>query len=226
MTQWEFTGIGPDDRKLCAQFVDALPVTGAAISVFASSITETAICASDAIAARLDELQFDLGEGPRWEASRSRAPVLVPRVRHDAQPLWPVFATELRELEVEALFVFPLSVGAVDIGVVELYCAVPGALSMSAQSIAAVLANKTAWNLIGQLLAMEQEAQGDSPPESSPLSRREIHQATGMVLVQAETTATEALLLMRGHAFMHGRTVRDVASDVVARRIDFTSGPS
>lgn len=233
MAQWDFSVAGHDGVGLCTQFVEALPVTGAAIAVFGGSVPETAICASDSLAARLDELQFDLGEGPRWEAARSRKPVLVPDVHHGVHPLWPVFATELLQTGARALFVFPLTIGALDVGVVELYSSAPGALTANDQAIAGVLANRTAWNLIDQLLTMDQASgtgsledaslQEASPRDVSPLSRREIHQATGMILVQAGVSATEALLLLRSHAFAHNRTVRDVASDVVARRLDFTS---
>jgi len=225
---WDFSVPGNDNMELCSQFVDALPVTGAAVSVFGASVPETAVCASDDLAARLDELQFDLGEGPRWEAARSRTPVHVPDARHGQYPLWPVFAMELSELDAQALFVFPLTIGALDVGVVELYRSTPGALTEGHRAIASVLANRTAWNLVDQLLRMNQAALADalelpSPQDASQLSRREIHQATGMVLVQAETTATDALLLIRAHAFAHNRTVRDVARDVVARRLDFSS---
>ena len=54
-------------------------------------------------------------------------------------------------------------------------------------------------------------------------SRREIHQATGMILAQLELSATDALLLLRGYAFSNGRSVRSVAHDVVARKIDFST---
>lgn len=225
MAQWDFSVAGRDGVGLCTQFVEALPVTGAAVAVFGASVPETAVCASDDLAARLDELQFDLGEGPRWEAARSRTPVLVPDVRHGAHP-WPFFATELLQTAARAIFVFPLTIGALDVGVVELYSSTPGALTTTDQATATVLANRTSWNLIDQLLTMNQAARNGAledhlPPDASPLSRREIHQATGMVLVQAGVTATEALLLLRAHAFAHARTVRDVASDVVSRRLDF-----
>ena len=228
MAQWDFSVVGNDDVGLCSQFVDALPVTGAAVSVFGSAVPETAVCASDDLAARLDELQFDLGEGPRWEAARSRTPVLVADGRQGEYPLWPVFATELLQTGALALFVFPLTIGALDVGVVELYRSTPGALTTNDKAVATVLADKTAWNLVNQLLRMNEAVQAGSledvsPPDASPLSRREIHQATGMVLVQAGVTATDALLLMRAHAFANSRTVRDVASDVVGRRLDFTA---
>jgi AmiR/NasT family two-component response regulator len=43
-----------------------------------------------------------------------------------------------------------------------------------------------------------------------------------MVLAQAGTSARDALLLMRAYAFAQGRTVREVARDVVSRSLDFT----
>ena len=52
--------------------------------------------------------------------------------------------------------------------------------------------------------------------------RAEIHQATGMVLVQLGISATDALARLRGYAFVHRRLLLDVARDVVERRLVFT----
>ena len=52
----------------------------------------------------------------------------------------------------------------------------------------------------------------------------EIHQATGMVLVQLDISATDALARLRAHAFVHQRLLIDVARDVVDRRLVFTEG--
>jgi AmiR/NasT family two-component response regulator len=52
--------------------------------------------------------------------------------------------------------------------------------------------------------------------------RAEIYQATGMVLMQLEISATEALARMRAYAFAEQRLLIDVARDVVARRLRFT----
>jgi AmiR/NasT family two-component response regulator len=53
-------------------------------------------------------------------------------------------------------------------------------------------------------------------------SRAEIHQATGMVLMQLDVGADAALARMRAHAFVEGRLLIEVARDVVARRLLFT----
>ncbi|WP_199184243.1 MULTISPECIES: GAF and ANTAR domain-containing protein [unclassified Cryobacterium] len=222
MPEWFSSEGGVEDVPLCATFVDALPVTGAAVSVFGGAVPETVVCATDGLAARLDELQFDLGEGPRWEAARTRSPVLEPRVREGAHPLWPVFFSALLDTEVEALYVFPLILGALDVGIVELYSTTSGALDLTDRAKALVLADQTAWNLLDRLLRDKEATASATITEASPLSRREIHQATGMVIVQMNVTPTDALLLLRGHAFAHGKTVRSIAGDVIARRLQFT----
>ncbi len=43
-----------------------------------------------------------------------------------------------------------------------------------------------------------------------------------MILVQAGVTIDDASLLLRAHAFAAGRTVLEVATDVVDRLIDFS----
>ncbi|MDQ7880440.1 ANTAR domain-containing protein, partial [Microbacterium sp. QXD-8] len=54
-----------------------------------------------------------------------------------------------------------------------------------------------------------------------PFSRREQHQASGMVAAQLQISVDDALVVLRGHAFATGRSVREVAADVVARRMNF-----
>ncbi|MFC5931057.1 GAF and ANTAR domain-containing protein [Cryobacterium melibiosiphilum] len=198
-------------------------MTGAAVSVFGGMVPETSICASDPLAARLDEIQFDLGEGPRWESVRSRLPVHEAYVQQSAHENWPMFGAALKRTGVESLFVYPLSVAALDVGVVELYSLTPGPLSAQDHAIARALASETAWTLLDHLLSMQEAARTTEPRDNAPLSRREIHQATGMVLVQLESNATEALLVMRAHAFSHDRSLRDVASDIVERRLVFAA---
>ncbi|MEC5149777.1 ANTAR domain-containing protein [Cryobacterium sp. GrIS_2_6] len=44
-------------------------------------------------------------------------------------------------------------------------------------------------------------------PEAEGFSRRVIHRATGMILVQLNLSATDAVLLLHGYAFSNGRSV-------------------
>jgi hypothetical protein len=48
-----------------------------------------------------------------------------------------------------------------------------------------------------------------------------IHQATGMIAAQLDDTVANALARLRAAAFASGRSMYDLAHDVVARRVRF-----
>ncbi|MBC7724519.1 MAG: GAF and ANTAR domain-containing protein [Burkholderiaceae bacterium] len=198
--------------------------TGASVSVLASRNSQSTICASDEVAARLDELQFDLGVGPCWQSLSTRQPVIAPRLRTDEYSAWPIFTQALHnendQLNVAAIFAFPLVVGSLDIGAVDLYSVTEGSPSAAQITGAMELAGVTAWEVLRRILA---DGDGTDDPIGD-MSRREVHQATGMVLAQLGISAQDAALLLRAHAFATARSVREVAGDVVARRIDFSDG--
>jgi hypothetical protein len=113
-------------------------------------------------------------------------------------------------------------VGSLEIGAVDLYST--RSLTLSSTQIADVsaLADVAAWQVLRRVLGDQAvDATMDSPAGRS--SRREVHQATGMVLAQLGVSADDAALLLRAHAFATGRSVRDVATDVVERRLDFSA---
>jgi hypothetical protein len=58
-------------NDLCRPFVDQLPVSGVAISVIGTLARRMTVCSSDTVAAQLEGLQFDLGEGPQWEVMKT-----------------------------------------------------------------------------------------------------------------------------------------------------------
>jgi GAF domain-containing protein len=209
---------------LCAPFVELLPVTGASISVFGLPGRELTICSSGPVAARLEELQFDLGEGPHWVVARTGRPAGSPDLVNDAQNDWPVFASAIAGLEVAALFAFPLTMGAVTVGVVDLYRDTPGDLTARDVALAESLARAVVASAV-RLAIRSAEDDGGTEARGAPAMRREVHQAIGMILIQRDTSATEAFSLLRARAFASGCTVEDVASDVVARRLDFGDLP-
>ncbi|OUE23119.1 GAF and ANTAR domain-containing protein [Clavibacter michiganensis] len=212
------------DADLCSPFVVALGMTGAAVSTLGPPLGSETICASDADAARLDEIQLDLGEGPCWEALASGQPVLEPDVQGSASTSWPLARQAMHETGLGAVFAFPLVVAGVDVGAVDLYSDTPRDLSTQqiddATSLSRVLARQV---LRRALLSLTSPAEEDAGAWDGRYSRRELHQATGMVIAQMGLSAADALLVLRGHAFATNRPVRDVANDVVERRLDFTT---
>ncbi|GAA1000745.1 GAF and ANTAR domain-containing protein [Subtercola frigoramans] len=215
---------GDGTASICRPFLRVAPVSGAAVSTIGSGRLGTStICATDPKAVVIDELQIDLGEGPCWQALRTRKPVLSPNFALTEHPAWPVFAKALREYEIGALFAFPLTLGGLDVGSIDLYSHEPLTLTETEVSDVVSLTEIAAWQVLRRVLADDSVNLADVDSDPSPgFSRKQVHQATGMIIAQLEVSSTDALLLLRAHAFASGRSVREVAHAVVSRRLDFT----
>lgn len=210
---------------LCGPCVEVLEVTGASVSMLAGTMSQATLGATDQVAARLEELQLDLGEGPCWEAMDSGVPVLVPEVHELSLPHarpwpWPLFAAAVQDLPTGGIFAFPLRVGAINLGSLDVYRTRPGRLEPEVIRDATALADTMAWAVLQRLLSdTGEDLQGWERDYSD--SRREVHQATGMVLAEVGTTPAGAFALLRARAFSQGRTVRQVAREVIERRLSF-----
>lgn len=202
---------------LAAPFLELLPISGVSISVFDQSQRASLVHSTDSTAARLEEIHFDLGEGPLFDAFSSAAVVSVPDLTSTDR--WPTFLHSAAALDVGAIFIFPLLLGAACTGAVTCYRTTPGPLADADTDIGASLGRAIAAPASLQALVLAQDEPSD---HGHPLeSRREVHQATGMVLWQLDTTATDALARIRAYAFSSERTVQQVAHDVVSRRLNF-----
>jgi len=68
----------------------------------------------------------------------------------------------------------------------------------------------------------------DPASEESPMApalRREVHQATGMIIAQLDVSATAAFARLKGHAFATERPIDDTAHEVVMGRLAFDDLP-
>lgn len=211
--------------SLCAVFLTVLPIDGAAISTLGSPFARETLCATDASAARFDELQLDLGEGPGWVAAATHRPVQVANIRESdgvvGDQQWPTLHQAVNTLDVAAVYAFPLMVGSISVGAVDLHSRAPGRLDDNQVVDAQVLANIAARHVLRR--ALSTRTRHEDGDDDSGFSRRAVHQATGMVLAQLNSTAADALLMIHGHAFSSGRSVREVAADIVGRRLDFST---
>jgi hypothetical protein len=212
----EQSGGRPEDFSV--PFVEFLPITGAAVSTLGDVLGSETLSATDERAARLDELQFDLGEGPCWDALRSAQPVAVASLRVDGRERWPAFVGALEGEEISSLYALPLLVGPLRLGAVDLYSREPTVLNADHEHRAAAMAYVISRHVLR--LALDDHARQE--PFQQPLSRRVVHQATGVVLAQLELSADDARLVIQGQAFATGRPMMEVAEDIVAGRMRFT----
>ncbi len=206
--------------RLCALSLDLLSMDGAGIAVFDGNEHRGALAVSDERFARIDDLQFQLGEGPSIDASNSSRPVLEPDLAR-ASTQWPAFVDAALAAGVRAHFSFPLEMGAARLGVLSLYRQAPSDLDERDLADALSLAR------IAVQLVLDQQAgitPGELPGRLPEIlhHRMRVHQATGMIAAQLDSDVVTALGRLRAHAWANELSVETVAEAVVERRLRFT----
>ncbi|GAA3825875.1 GAF and ANTAR domain-containing protein [Nocardioides panacisoli] len=213
----------PLPELLCVDCDEALGLSGSAMSLMNDAGHQGVIGCSGPLAGQLEELQFELGEGPSLDASRSNRPVLRPDLA-GALSQWPGFAPAALGAGVQAVFAVPLQVDAIRLGSLCLYRSAHGALDDGEAMTTVAYADAA----VAVLLRLQAGAGGAAalPPElGRPLEyRAEVHQATGFLSVQAAVGLPEALLLLRARAFSSDRPLLQVARDVLSGRIRILRG--
>jgi hypothetical protein len=213
----EVSGQAAWAQAVCEACVRSLKrVDGATLTLRTASQAQEMLGASDAWAAGLAQTQYTLGEGPGVEAFTVADPVLAADLARDGGR-WPVFVEAALAAGVGAMFAFPLQIGAITLGTVELFRRGPGALSPSEAAEAVLLAALVTSALLDQAEQDEREAerQWDRPLTSY----QDVNVATGMLATQLRIGLNDAFARLRAHAFASGRPVVEVARDVLARRI-------
>jgi hypothetical protein len=212
-------------EHVCAAVISATGAGGVAVTVILTATPREMIYASDPVASQLEELTLMLGEGPGVDALTGSPALAADLSTPESVARWPVFAPAAVHAGIRAVFALPLQVGAVRLGIMDLYRVQPGDLGPEELADALVLAD-TACALLLDAAHRHQSRSDGRWPEQASQPQPEVHQATGMITVQLGVTAAVALIRLRAYSYAHDRRLRDVAGDVVARRLRFDSDTS
>ncbi|MFJ2739555.1 ANTAR domain-containing protein [Streptomyces sp. NPDC087440] len=119
-------GKGPDTdwAVRCARLLD---MDGLCVSSQADS--GELLWFSGELSARLDDLQFTVGEGPSFEAGKHGTLSLATDLRTIPTRHWAAFVPGAEELGVRSVFAFPLRLGAISVGAMTGYRREPRALT-------------------------------------------------------------------------------------------------
>jgi hypothetical protein len=192
----------------------ALPVSGVGMVLMTEDGPAGTVAVTDGAAAKLEDLQFTLGEGPCVDSSRLGRPVLQPDLLATGSARWPGFTAGALDAGVRAVFALPLRMGGIRLGVLDLYRDRAGALSTEELAEALSFAD-AATTVLLHLQSLDPDVGG--PLGDIPVieDRAEVHQATGMVSVQAGVMLGQALALLQARAFATGRPISALARDVL-----------
>ena len=211
--------------RLCQVAAEAIGMSGAGIMVFEGDLPRGSVCTTGPVSALIEDLQYTLGEGPCVNAHTLGEPVAEADLAAADISRWPAFCPPAVGGGARAVFGFPVRIGAVRLGALNLYRDQPGTLSDDQHADALVMADVAARAILS--------LQADAPPGGLAVELEPgadfhfvVHQAAGMVSIQLDISVTEALLRLRAHAFATETPLAEVAQDVVDRQLRFADPPT
>ncbi|RZS30491.1 ANTAR domain-containing protein [Herbihabitans rhizosphaerae] len=193
-----------------ASVATALGSTGAAVTLVGETPEASVFATSDTTAGAAQDLEYTYGEGPGRDAVRFGL-----TMAGHGQALcrrWPNYGPAIAELGVRSVAATPLLVVDRPIGALTVF-------DSSTEAPTELSGLERLADALADTLLMD-----SAIPESMVLYgqvdvRPTVHQAVGMVAEQNGCGASDALALIRAHAFSTDMPVTAVAEDVVARRV-------
>lgn len=172
------------------------------------------VARTDDLVDRVDQAQYDTGQGPCLDSLHRHLTVTVPDLRTDTR--WPAFAERVRGYGVLGMLSFQLFVGRDDLGVLNLYSPQPDAFDEDSEHVGLLFASHAAVAL-ATARREEQLALGLQ-------SRDLIGQAKGILMERRKITADEAFAeLVR--ASQAANTKLTEVADHLARTGQLPTGP-
>lgn len=204
--------------SLCTVCPYIVGVDGAGVMLMSGDIPRGSLCTTNAVSHLIEELQYTLGEGPCVDAYHQNQVVAEPDLAEPVASRWLAFTPPALAAGVRAVFGYPLRVGSVRLGALNLYRGWASPLTDGQHADALVLADVAArWVL---------EAQAGSPPDVVAAELEigadfhfAVHNAAGMVAAQLGISVAEALIRLRAFAFTSDLLLTDVAKEIIARRL-------
>ena len=208
-------------QRLSRAVVKVLPVDGAGISVQVPPGRQFPLGASDAESGLAERLQFTTGAGPCLHASEARQPVFV--VAADMARRWPAFHEQLMtRTAYRGIVALPMRRGLAGVGAIDLYFR-----RESGVSVLDVFSAMTVGDLVTAALAeaavWSSWSETDGPDwlqSPSARNRAGVWEAMSQISLALDLAPEQALSVLRGQAYAQGRTVDELAADVLDGRLD------
>jgi hypothetical protein len=200
--------------RLCRAAALELGLDQVSVTVMTSAGSSALVAASGPADRGIDDLQFDLGEGPGQDAYAGGRPVLVPDLRA-TDGRWLGFAPAAIQREILGIFAFPLQLGAVRFGTLTCARRVAGPLGHEQLTAALIFAD------VATELLLDSSPTGAHPDpdlRAANRGRNEVYQAQGMVTIDLGVTLEVALARMRAAAFSESVSLQQLAAEIVAGR--------
>jgi len=206
-------------ERLARACAAALAVDGAGVSLFFASSRRLPLGASDEASAVAERLQFTVGEGPCLSAHATGRPIAADEATIHAS--WPIFYVELMaRTAIRGIVSLPLEEELRGFGALDLFLAAPGDVG----SVDLVDALAVVHEVVSVFQASGRRAsrRADGPAwlDARSAERRSlVWQAMGFVNAGLEVTSSDALALLRAHAYSEGMDLDEIAAQLLDRQL-------
>jgi GAF domain-containing protein len=198
-----------EPEPLVALAMAAVPATGCAgLTIAGMEERWQTLAATDPVAADLSAIQFQLREGPSFDAVDSTEVVCVPDLELDLR--WPAFGRHAVTAGVRSLMALRMNVEHLGRAGLVLYAPRPDAFSERDVDVAGVLA----W-LVGAALQRRRLRERATNLEIALETNRHIGSAIGILMARELLTAEQAFERLRETSQRLHRKLRDLAEDVI-----------
>ena len=203
--------------RACAR---TLAVDDASLSLVDGSQQRVPLGASSDVAEVAERLQFTVGAGPCITAQETRHPVFA--VEADLHRRWPVFAELLMgATPFRAVVALPLQPALSGAGAIDLYFRTSEEV-LGLDVFDAVAVGELVTSALSDAAVWSEWSPAEGPEwlhGPAPQRRAAVWEAMGKLSVDLEVGAPAALDLLRVHAYGEGRTVDDVADDLLTGKL-------
>lgn len=208
---------GPLAARLCDACTEILGAEAGMLTLTSSTDRMTVHTArsGESPFAQIEDLQMVLGEGPVELAFAEGRTVVSHLAGHDEDAAaFPMFASMAATINGPlTVYAVPMRPSGRVVGVLTLYLR-GGQLARPLEE-AEFLADAAGAALLGDPGTTDVSSQPSWPRQAL------MHQATGIVVAQLGIAPTDALAVLRAHAFGRASTLESVVDDVLARRLSF-----
>jgi GAF domain-containing protein len=171
----------------------------------------TAACTSQ-VASRVDEVQYQLDDGPCLHAMRHGHLVRIEDTEDQAQ--WPKFEEQAATHGIRSCLALPLVADGKPVGALNLYACVAGAFG-AAETRRAENFAENASGALALALRLASYAALTDQMRSSLASRSIIDQAIGVIMAQERCTQARAFAMLRAVSQNGNVKLRDLAAAIV-----------
>lgn len=168
----------------------------------------TTLASSGELVQRVDDIQYDAGQGPCLDASRGDEVALVDDLAVDSR--WPRFATRcVEETGVRSMLAVRLLLGGDDRAAINMYASGPASFDDGAVTVASILGPFAGLSVARALHESDAESL-----RAALTTSRQIGRAVGILMAQGNLPADAAMSQLIEASQHLNRKLRDVAVDV------------